>query len=128
MFEKASRLKIRFETEKGIVTVEDLWDLPLTENGALNKLAKSLSRKIKESEEESFVVKKSSSNNTLTFAFDIVKHVIEVRMAEAEASKNKAAKKAEKEKLLSILAAKEAEDLNGKSKAEIEEMIAAMEA
>lgn len=128
MFEKASRLKIRFETEKGIVTVEDLWDLPLTENGALNKLAKSLSRKIKESEEESFVVKKSSNNNTLTFAFDIVKHVIEVRMAEAEASKNKAAKKAEKEKLLSILAAKEAEDLNGKSKAEIEEMIAAMEA
>ena len=31
-FEQAVRLKLRFNSPKGLLSVEDLWDLPLTSN------------------------------------------------------------------------------------------------
>ena len=60
MFERASKLKLRFNTEKGMVTTEDLWDLPLLQRNAvdLDSLAKNLNKAVKESGEESFVLKK----------------------------------------------------------------------
>ena len=51
MFEKASRAKIRFETSKGSLTVEDLWDLPLTSNTGkadLDDIARGLHSQLKE--------------------------------------------------------------------------------
>ena len=59
MFEKAARLKLRFDTSKGLVTVEDLFDLPLTvRNGgaSLDNIAKGIARLIRETETESFVL------------------------------------------------------------------------
>ena len=41
MFEKASRLKLRFKTQNGIIAVDDLWDLTLD---SLNTLAKALNK------------------------------------------------------------------------------------
>ena len=32
MFTKASRLKLRFQSPAGLLSSEDLWDLPLTSN------------------------------------------------------------------------------------------------
>lgn len=109
MFEDASRLKLRFETERGNVTVEDLWDLPLTSrnNVCLDSVAKSVSRKIKNSEEESFVEKKTATNALLDLAFEIVKRIIEVRLIERDAKKLAVTTKARKEKLLSVIASKE---------------------
>ena len=48
-FEKASRLKLRFNTAKGDITVEDLWDLKLeSRNGFdLESVAQSLNRAVK---------------------------------------------------------------------------------
>ena len=127
-FEQASRLKLRFETPKGLISVEDLWDLPLTSRTrlsdiSLDNLAKSLNKATKESAEESFVVKKSRTNTLLELKFEIVKHVIKVRLEDAERKENALAVKAQKEKILDIIADKEDDSLKGKSVASLKKMI-----
>ena len=128
MFEKAARLALRFTTPKGSLTVEDLWDLPLTSasGASLDNIAKGLNRQIKEATTESFVVKTSKADAELQLKFDIVKHIIEVRLAENEVAKNAAAKKAEKAKLLEVLSRKQDAALEQKTPEEIEQMIAAL--
>lgn len=125
MFEKASRLKLRFNTERGLVTVEDLWDLPLTSrNGvSLDILAKSLNKQVKESEEESFVVEKNEKNRVLDLKFEIVKHIIKVKLEEREVEKKKADNKAKKEVILNIMAKKQNEELENKSIDELSKLL-----
>lgn len=109
MFEKASRLKLRFITIKGDVTVEDLWDMKLTSRNGfdLDSVAKSLNMAVKESGEESFVVKRNTKNAVLELKFEIVKHIIDVKIAEAEASERAVEIKAEKEMYDGLIAEKE---------------------
>ena len=128
MFEKAARLALRFTTPKGSLTVEDLWDLPLTSasGASLDNIAKGLNRQIKEATTESFVVKTSKADEELQLKFDIVKHIIEVRLAENEVAKNAAAKKVQKAKLLEVLSRKQDAALEQKTPEEIEQMIAAL--
>lgn len=125
MFEKATRMKLRFTTSKGSVTTEDLWDLPLTGRGAnLNDLAKSLNKQLKEDAEEDFVKAKSTADQEITLKFDIVKHVILVKLNEAEEAKQKADNKARKQMIMGLIAEKEQESLKNKSADELRAMLA----
>lgn len=121
MFEKASRLKIRYSTVKGQLSVEDLWDLKLED---LNLIAKTLSRTLKESEDEDFIKTKSKSNELLELKFEVIKHVITTKLAEKEA-KAKALEKAEKKaKLEELISKKEMTALESKT---IEELKAELD-
>jgi hypothetical protein len=116
MFEKASRMKLRFDTPRGRLTVEDLWDLPLIGNEAcLDNIAKVLYRELKDETQESFVIKAERSNEELTTKFEIVKHVIDVRLQEEEAAKNAAQARRKKQQILAIIAEKETETLKDSS-------------
>ena len=125
MFEEASRLKLRFNSTKGMATGEDLWDLPLLSRTGvdLDSLAKSLNKAVKESGEESFVLKKNEINSILELKFEIVKRVIEVKIEEAEARDKAADNKAKKEHIMSIIADKESDDLKGKSIKDLKKLI-----
>jgi len=125
IFEQATRLNLRFGSAKGNLTVEDLWKLPLlSESGAsLDEVAKYYNKMMKETNEESFVVKKSIKNNIAELKLDIAKHIIKVRLDEDEASANAVLAKAKKQKIMAIIADKQDEGLKGQSVEDLQKML-----
>lgn len=130
MFEKAVRLKLRFSSPQGNLSVEDLWDLPLTSMRAaqanLNNIAKDVSRQLKAEGEEDFVNPKTSADELLRLKLDIVKHVILTRQAENETLRAAAERKEKKARLLELIAKKQDQALEGKPLEELQEMVAAL--
>lgn len=124
MFEQASKMKLRFETERGYITTEDLWDIPLIGNGlSLDNIAKFLNKKVKESEEESFVIKKSDVNDIVELKFNIVKHIISSKLADIEVNEKRLESKAKKEALMEAIENREKDDLNNNSIEELRKML-----
>ena len=78
MFEKASRLKLRFASTRGGLSVEDLWDLSLAN---LNGLAKGINKAIKASEEEDFLKEAKKTDTEAKLAFEIVLHILNTKKA-----------------------------------------------
>jgi len=103
MFEKASRLKVRFNY-KGLCTVEDLWDLPLT---SLDYMFKLLNSAMKTQKEESLLETKSTEEEVLDLKIAIIRYVVEKRKEENKAKLNKANILKEKKKILEIIAKKQ---------------------
>ncbi len=132
IFERASRDKLRFASSVGDLTTEQLWDLPLTakENKVdLDKMARGVNRELRSLEEGSFVTLKPDPRKIeMELKLDILKHVIESKIA-AKAAAEKAMETAErKRKLLAALSSKEEAQLAGMSKEEIEREIAKLDA
>lgn len=130
IFEYATRNKLRFTSVKGDLSVEHLWDVPLRSQDLfnLNAIAIGINKTIRELSEENFVeTKKTAAHTKCEAMLEIVKYVIETKLAEEETAKNKASKKQEKEKLLQILAEKQAGKLSELSEKELQKRIAALE-
>jgi hypothetical protein len=119
MFEKATREKYRFDSPVGPLTVEDLWDLPLTggllppgrSRANLDDIAIGLRRQMLAAETESFVRKTKKNDAVVQTKFAIVKHVIDVKLAEQEAAEKAAANRAKKQKILEIIERKQSAQL-----------------
>jgi hypothetical protein len=120
MFEQASRLKLRFQTNKGFLAAEDLWDINLE---GLNNIAKGINKQLKDSMEIDFLEKPNQADSILKLQFDIVLHVLETKKKEKEDRDLIAKKKAEKEKLLEILSKKRDGALEGMSIEDLEKKI-----
>lgn len=103
IFEQASKVGLRFSTELGTLTVEDLWQLPLT---TVDEMAVQC-RSIVESDTESFITKKLKVSSTTKLQFEILKSVIETRMDDAEKAEKKLANKQRIQHLLELRNKKE---------------------
>lgn len=131
MFEKASRLKLRLAVPVGVISVEDLWDLPLTSAKKVNldDIAKHLNRTLKDATEEvSFVTSSSgnSINDEVRLSFEIVKYVISVKVAERDAVELAAQRREKKQQIMALISHKENEQLAGKSLEELQDMVSAL--
>ncbi len=125
MFEKAARQKLRFECAKGQLSVEDLWDLPLTarHSANLDELARGLHRQLKSGDDVSFVLKEKKSDDTIQLKFDIVKHIIDIRLAELDARQVAEANRERKQKLLAIIEQKEGQAYTEMSLEDLRKMV-----
>jgi hypothetical protein len=125
IFENANRSKLRFDSAKGQLSIEDLWDLSLP---SLDIVAKTVYKKLKDETEVSFIEKKSSTNTELELKLTIVKYIIKTKMDEAEIAKIKAEKKTQVEFLKNLLVEKKADQMKGMTAKQIESQIKALEA
>ena len=127
MFEKATRQQLRFNTKKGLLSVEDLWTLPLKASFNaqvdLDEVAKTVHQELKTSEEISFVAPVTASNTTAQLKMDIVKHIIAVKLAEKEVAEKAKETKEKKQKILEAIARKQDEALVNSSVEDLQKML-----
>lgn len=119
MFEQAVRMKLRFPY-KGLCDVEDLWDLKVTE---LDSIYKVLNAQLKSAKEESLLATRTIADKQLMLQVEIVKHIVEVKVQEAEAKKTAVEKAQTKRRLTEILATKQDAALMEKTPEELQTMI-----
>ena len=119
IFEYATRNKIRFSF-RGLISVEDLWVLSLTN---LDSIYKELNKQSKQSEEESLLNIKTQEDELLNVQIEIVKHIVSVKKKKKEAREKASAKKVQKQKIMSIIAAKQDEALQNSSIDDLKKML-----
>lgn len=120
LFEKAAKQKLRFNSTKGQLTVEDLFDLSLT---SLDNIAKAVNRKLKDEVEESFIKKKSTASTELELQLDILKYIIEYKTNVEEANKKRAETIANNSRIEEIIARKKSQQLEDLSVEELQAML-----
>jgi len=142
LFEIASRNKLRFTyPNTGSFSDEELWDIPLTASPksrrnnhdgldsfpplSLDNLAKYLHRRLKDSEEVSFVNEgKNSPNSLLQLQLDIVKHVIAVKIKERDKEIERKRILQTNETISEIIRKKEMEELENMPLDDLKKLIA----
>lgn len=102
LFEIATRNRYRFNY-KGVMTVEDLWSLRVED---LDAIFKMLNRQKKTADEDSLLATKSAEDQDLANKIDIVRYIVSVKLAEATERVSAAEKKAQRDKILEIVAKK----------------------
>ena len=81
MYDQALRRKIRFQSPKGMLSLEQLWDVPLRGHGEFNldTIAKEANRTLRMMSEESFV----AARKTTEIIAGLLPRVETVEIAEA---------------------------------------------
>lgn len=128
IFERASRIKLRFDTSRGKLSVEDLWTLPLSRPKTsdvpnLDSIALGLDSQLQK-QNKSFVNCKSVDDSATTqLAFDIVKHIIDIKIAEYRVAIESANKAVKRQQIVDLLALKQNESFAAKSVEELTVML-----
>lgn len=111
-FKKASKLKLRFPSTKGHVSVEDLWNLTLNE---LDAMYKALNKARKEDEGESLLATKSPASTIIDLQIELIKEVVKDKQEERDAAKLRMDRKKRRQELMELMLKKQAEADGGRS-------------
>ena len=120
MYKEALQKKLRFKTNKGMISTEDLFDLSLQN---LDTLAIMLDKKISEAPKKSFIEELPAEENDDELRFSIVKDVINIKLKARKDNIDKAQADAQKKRILEILAKRNDEELEKKSTEELRAML-----
>ena len=122
MFKQASKLKLRFATNRGLLSTEQLWDLTQTDLANAIKSVKKVLKK-NDDDELSFLVETNVIDIENQLRFDILKEVYLTKKKEVEELRNVAETKAHNQKILELIADKKDNQLKEMSVEELEKML-----
>lgn len=120
MYKEALQKKLRFKTNKGMISTEDLFDLSLHN---LDTLALMLDKKISEAPKKSFIEDLPAEENDDELRFSIVKDIINTKLKARKDNINRAQIDARNKRIAELIAKKEDEALGNKSIEELRAMI-----
>lgn len=120
LYEKALRNKYRFQTDKGYVNVEQLWDLNLEQ---LDVIAQQVAEVLEKSSTKSFIKKKTTASEELSNKLEILKHLIATKLAEANEAEEREVRRQQAARIEEIIRQKKDDDLAGKSIQELTAML-----
>lgn len=127
MYKKASRLKVRFASNVGNLTVEQLWGIRMTDLKEMIKAAHEVVKKTEKTDEDLLFLEGIGQDDKeaslAKLKFDILKDVYITRMNETKAASEEAITNREIKHLEEILAKKREESLSSMSEEEIMKLI-----
>lgn len=127
MYKIASRKKLRIQTNRGMLSVEQLWDLSKEDIG---ELAKSIRKRINDQKgvtgdnELDFLKPSAQTEETIDeLTFRILKDIYTTKQAEEDKAHRRAAARENNRKILELIAKKQDQELENKSIEELEKML-----
>ena len=120
IFKYAVKNKLRFNY-KGVCTVEDLYDIPLS---GLDKMYGELKKQQKNFGEDSLLNKKSSEEKEIGIKIEIVESIVADRLADIEKAKKVQQTRERNRRIAQIIADKEDAALNDMSLEDLKAMLA----
>lgn len=131
IYKFAAQYGLRFASPKGMLSVEQLFQLPLkSQTGCdLDNVARGINAQLKNANEESFVDDPTvdPAKERLKVAFEVVKDVIATKQAENRAALAKAQRAAERKKILDAISVKKDEKITQASLEDLEKQLAALD-
>ena len=119
LFEIATRRKYRFATNKGSLSVEDLWDLSSTQ---LDATYRAMTKELREQGGES-LMQKDNDNTVLADKIEIIKHIFLVKQEEIAARKTAEENRNKRQRIMEILDQKRDASLQNMSEEDLQKML-----
>lgn len=126
MYKQASQQKLRFQTNRGILSSEQLWDLSQADlSSAIKAVKKTLTKN--DDDELSFLAESTIVDTDNELRFNILKDVFLTKKKEVDERRNAAEAKKFEQKIITLIAEREEKDmedeLNAMSIDELKELI-----
>lgn len=127
MFEEATRRHVKFNAGIGMITAEDLWDLPLKSprGPSLYPIATALHNELKRDVPD-FLDDAERPDSLTQLKFDVVRHVIEFKKAEVKAASEARDKAEKRQQIMAIIADKQVGELKEKSVEDLRALLASL--
>lgn len=120
VFEMATRLKFRFPF-RGMISVEDLWDLDAED---LDAVYKELNKDVRKSQEDSLLDGSRVDDADLNAKIEIVKYIFQVKQDEEMERKAAADNAIKRRRILEVLAKKQENALENMTEEELQAALA----
>lgn len=119
----AIRNDLRFTTPKGVLSLQEIWQLSLSQLAACIKSVRKLLKEVDDEDDLGFLTVTKTVDIANQLRFDILKDVYMTKKKEEDEARDALSVKQERSKILALIADKKDENLKKLSVEELEAML-----